>query len=98
MVLENIDLVAAREQLTGRLGGLQADQYQLLLRDPTGAQNLAEQIARTEAELARAEQRIGQLEVRAKAVSYTHLDVYKRQRRYSAATSCSLSPRETLSG
>ena len=66
VVLENIDLVAAREQLTGRLGGLQADQYQLLLRDPTGAQNLAEQIARTEAELARAEQRIGQLEVRAK--------------------------------
>lgn len=66
VVLENIDLLAAREQLTGRLGGLQADQYQLLLRDPTGAQNLAEQIARTEAELARAEQRIGQLEVRAK--------------------------------
>ncbi len=66
LVLENPDLTAARDQLTSRLGGLQADQYQLLLRDPTAAQNLAEQISRTEAELERTEQRIAQLEVRAK--------------------------------
>jgi putative peptide zinc metalloprotease protein len=66
VVLENPDLQSARDQLASRLSGLQAGQYQLLLRDPTGAQNLAEQIARTEAELERTEQRIAQLEVRAK--------------------------------
>lgn len=66
VVLENPELLAARDQLAGQLSGLQADQYQLLLRDPSGAQNLAEQIERTQAELGRTEQRIAQLEVRAK--------------------------------
>lgn len=66
IVLENPELHAMRGQLSSRLSGLQADQYQTLLRDPAGAQNLAEQIARTQAELQRTEQRIAQLEVRAK--------------------------------
>jgi len=66
VVLDNPDLAAVREQLASRLDGLQADQYQLLLRDATAAQNLAEQIAKTQAELQRTEERIAQLEVRAK--------------------------------
>jgi putative peptide zinc metalloprotease protein len=66
VVLENPDLLLARDQLISRLSGLQADQYQLLLRDPTAAQNLAEQISRAEAELERTQQRIAQLQVRAK--------------------------------
>jgi putative peptide zinc metalloprotease protein len=65
VVLENPELHAAREQLLGQLSGLHAQQYQFLLRDPTGARNLAEQISRTEAELARTEERIAQLAVRA---------------------------------
>ncbi|HJW24259.1 MAG TPA: efflux RND transporter periplasmic adaptor subunit [Rhodocyclaceae bacterium] len=65
VVLENPDLKAARDQLLSRLDGLQAELYQLLLRDPVGARNLMEQVDRTEAELRRSEQRIGQLEIRA---------------------------------
>jgi putative peptide zinc metalloprotease protein len=66
VVLENPDLRSERDQLVSRLSGLQAGQYQLLLRDPTGAQNVAEEIARTTAELERTDQRIAELEVRAK--------------------------------
>jgi putative peptide zinc metalloprotease protein len=44
---------------------LQADRFQLLLRDPTGAQNLAKEIEHVEAELTRADERITQLEIRA---------------------------------
>lgn len=65
VVLENPDLKAARDQLLSRLDGLQAELYQLLLRDPVGARNLMEQVDRTEAELRRSEQRISQLEIRA---------------------------------
>lgn len=65
VVLQNPDLRATRDQLASRLGGLQADLYQLLLRDPSAAQNLAEQIDRTEAELRRSEERIARLEIRA---------------------------------
>lgn len=65
VVLENPELKAARHQLLSRLDGLQAELYQLLLRDPVGARNLMEQVDRTEAELRRSEQRIGQLEIRA---------------------------------
>lgn len=66
-VLENPDLQVTRDRLAGRLEGLRADQYQLMLRDPLGAQNLSEDIARTEAELARTDERIGQLQVRAES-------------------------------
>src|SRR5581483_11191070 len=48
VVLDNPDLIATRDQLTSRLDGLRADQYQLLLRDPAAAQNLAEQIDQLE--------------------------------------------------
>lgn len=64
-VLDNPDLLTARERILSRLEGQRADQYQLMLRDPVGAQNLAEDIARNEAELARAEERIAQLQVHA---------------------------------
>ena len=60
-VLDNPNLYTERDKLVSRLGGLQADQYQLLLRDPIRAQNMAEEIGRAEAELARAEERIAQL-------------------------------------
>ena len=63
--LDNPDLVAASQRLAGRLDGLRSDHFQMLLRDAMEAQNLAEEISRTEAELARAEQRLAQLEVRA---------------------------------
>jgi putative peptide zinc metalloprotease protein len=62
-VLDNPDLLTARERILSRLEGQRADQYQLMLRDPVGAQNLAEEIARNEAELARAQERIAQLNV-----------------------------------
>jgi putative peptide zinc metalloprotease protein len=64
-VLENPDLLASREEQASRLGGLEANEYQLMLRDPLGAQNVAEQIAHTRAELERTDQRIAQLVVRA---------------------------------
>jgi putative peptide zinc metalloprotease protein len=63
--LDNPDLQTERDTLASRLEGQQSDRFQLLLRDPAAAQNLAEDVARTEAELARAEQRLAQLTVRA---------------------------------
>jgi putative peptide zinc metalloprotease protein len=64
-VLENPDLRTERDKIASRVQALQADRFQSLLRDPTGAQNLAEEIERTIAELKRADERISQLEVRA---------------------------------
>lgn len=63
--LDNPDIVVEREKLLSRLQGLEAERYRLLLRDPVGAQNQAEVMARTKAELAHAEQRLAQLEVHA---------------------------------
>lgn len=63
--LSNPELAFGREQVAGRLEGLQAEHYQLLMRDPSAAQNLALDIQRTHDELARLDERIGQLEVRA---------------------------------
>ncbi|HTD89936.1 MAG TPA: biotin/lipoyl-binding protein [Burkholderiales bacterium] len=64
-VLENPDLHADRDKIASRLQALQADRFQLLLRDPTGAQNLVKEIEHTDAELKRAEERVAQLEMRA---------------------------------
>ncbi len=64
-VLDNPELHTERDKIASRVQALQADRFQLLLRDPTGAQNLAEEIERTVAELKRAGERIAQLEVRA---------------------------------
>ncbi|HMW52556.1 MAG TPA: PqqD family peptide modification chaperone [Rhodocyclaceae bacterium] len=66
-VLRNDDLAAERERLDSRLQGLRSEQFRLLLRDPVGAQNQAEEIARTEAELTRADERLAGLQVRAQA-------------------------------
>ena len=66
-VLDNPELVANRDRVESRLLGLRAEHYQLLLRDPLGAQNQAEEIIRTEAELARAEERLAQLQLFAKS-------------------------------
>lgn len=65
-VLENPELHLARDNAANKLTALQAEQYQLLLRDPLKAQNLAEEIRRAEAELARAEERLAQLDIRAR--------------------------------
>ncbi|MEO8410314.1 MAG: hypothetical protein ABI478_07055 [Propionivibrio sp.] len=65
--LNNPELLAERENLVSRLLGLEAERYRLLLHDPVGAQQQAEFIARSEAELANAERRLGLLEVRAQA-------------------------------
>ena len=64
-VLDNPELSVERDKLGSRLDGLRAEQFRLMLRDPGAADNLARDIERTEAELARALERIGQLEVRA---------------------------------
>ncbi len=63
--LVNPELVSARKQLASRLEGLKVEHYQVLMRDPNAAQNLALDIERSLAELARAEQRLAHLEVRA---------------------------------
>ena len=60
-------LVAEHERLQSRLSGFQARQYVSLLRDPLQATNLAEDIGRTKAELARADQQLDRLEVRGHA-------------------------------
>ena len=66
-MLSNPELQVERDKLASRLDGLHADQYRLMLREPSAAENLGRDIERTEAELARAMERIGQLEVRAQA-------------------------------
>ena len=63
--LDNPELAASREQLADRLEGLRVEHYQLLMRDPNAAQNLSLDIERNQAELARLDERIAQLQVRA---------------------------------
>jgi putative peptide zinc metalloprotease protein len=63
--LDNPELIANRDQLAGRLEGLQVEHFQRLLFDPNAAQNLLLDVERARAELARADERIAQLEVRA---------------------------------
>ena len=60
-------LAAEHQRLQSRLSGFQARQYVSLLRDPLQATNLALDISRTEAELARADQQLDRLEVRGHA-------------------------------
>ncbi len=64
MTLSEPALTAERDRRAAQLAGLQAQQYQALLSDPARAADLAEDIARNEAEVARAEQQLSQLEVR----------------------------------
>ena len=65
LVMEDPDLVVERDVLARKLAGLQADQFSVLLRDPGRAQNLEQDIVSVESELGRADERIGQLTVRA---------------------------------
>ena len=61
-VLENHVLLTDRDKALNRLQAQQADRFQLLLRDPVAAQNLAQDIIRTEAEVKLAEERLARLE------------------------------------
>jgi putative peptide zinc metalloprotease protein len=65
LVMEDPDLVVERDVLARKLAGLQADQFSALLRDPGRAQNLEQDLVSVESELGRADERIGQLTVRA---------------------------------
>jgi putative peptide zinc metalloprotease protein len=65
--LSEPSLVAEHDKRTSQLTGLQAQQYQALLNDPSRAANLAEDITRTEAEVARSEEQLAQLDVRSQA-------------------------------
>ena len=56
-------LGADYERLQSQLAGHRAKQYTALLRDPLAAANIAQDIERTEAELARTAQQLAQLEV-----------------------------------
>ena len=64
MQLSEPALAAEAQKKQSQLVGLKAQQYVALLRDPLAATNLAEDIARTEAELARTSEQLAQLEVR----------------------------------
>ncbi len=64
-VLEDATLEADRRALQGKLDGLRAEQYRTLLSDPLKARNAEEAMQQAQAELARIEQRLAQLEVRA---------------------------------
>jgi putative peptide zinc metalloprotease protein len=66
--LHNPELLSQFEQLSSRLEGLQAEQFQQLLRDPNAAQNLGADIERLQAQVQRLQERIAQLQVRATAV------------------------------
>jgi len=57
-------LAVDREKLESRLAGLYAEQYQAMTLDPVQAQDVAENIERTLAELRRIEERISELQVR----------------------------------
>jgi putative peptide zinc metalloprotease protein len=65
LTLSNPELLSQREQTASRLEGLQAEQVNHWLGDTPAAQNLALDIQRVQAELARLDERIAQLQVRA---------------------------------
>jgi putative peptide zinc metalloprotease protein len=60
-------LNAERDKRASQLTGLQAQQYQALLGDPSRAANIAEDISRTDAELARIDQQLSQLKLQSGA-------------------------------
>jgi putative peptide zinc metalloprotease protein len=66
-VLENPELEARRNEIANQLDALHVERYRRLLRDPLKAGNIAVEIERAEAELARANERIAQLRVSARA-------------------------------
>ena len=64
-MLEDPAIEARQRELQGKLDGLRAEHYQTFFSDPLKARNSAEAIAQAESELARINQRLAQLEVRA---------------------------------
>jgi putative peptide zinc metalloprotease protein len=65
VVLQDPVLVAAHERTSSERTGLLAQQYRALLTEPVRAADLAEDLDRNAAELARIEEQLGLLEVRA---------------------------------
>lgn len=65
VVLQDPVLVAARERIDSERNGLLAQQYGALLTQPVRAQEVGEDLDRNAAELARIEEQLAQLEVRA---------------------------------
>ena len=65
LVMQDPELMVERDVLARKLAGLRAGQFSALLRDPGRAQNLEQDIVSVQSELARADERIGQLTVRA---------------------------------
>jgi putative peptide zinc metalloprotease protein len=65
VVLEDPTLLAEREKLASRVEQLQSSRFSALLDSTERARNIDEEIAAVQVALARTEQRIGQLEVRA---------------------------------
>jgi putative peptide zinc metalloprotease protein len=63
--LQDPVLVATQERIAAERGGLLAQQYAALLSQPVRAAELAEDLDRNAAELARVEEQLAQLEVRA---------------------------------
>jgi putative peptide zinc metalloprotease protein len=65
VVLQDPVLDAARERIAAERSGLLAQQYGALLQRPALAADIAEDLLRNDAELARADEQLAQLEVRA---------------------------------
>lgn len=65
VVIENPKLNKQQANLLSKLDGLRADQFQLLISDPTKAQNIAQDIISAERELAYIEKQISDLTIRA---------------------------------
>ena len=65
VVLQDPVLSATRERAASERSGLLAQQYAALLQQPARAAELAEDLLRNDAELARADEQLAQLEVRA---------------------------------
>ena len=64
-VLDNPELGAERDRVASKIERLRTDQAQTQMRDPLAAQNFNEDIERARAELALADERLDQLQVRA---------------------------------
>jgi putative peptide zinc metalloprotease protein len=67
VVLDDPALYVERERLSNRLEQLEADRYSALTSSPEQAKNAEEELARVHGDLARVEDKIAQLEVRAQA-------------------------------
>lgn len=96
VLLSDPELESERGRLAGRLEGLQVEHYQLLMHDPNAAQNLALDIDRAHAELARVSERIDGLQVRAQIagtlVMPRQADLLGAYRRHGASLGYVLAP------